>query len=112
MNSVTLRENDMAVLENRARIADLQDYLSALPQAEIITTHRFARGLYAREIFIPKGVILVGKIHAYENLNIISKGDITILTEHGVRRVTAPETVIAPPFTKRVGYAHEDTVWT
>jgi hypothetical protein len=79
---------------------------------EIATTHYFAQGTYAREIFIPKGTLLTGKIHKTEHLNIISKGDISVMTEHGPMRVQAPFTMVSPPGTKRIGYAHEDTVWT
>lgn len=99
-------------LAARQKILDLQNELIKLPQVEIVTTHHFSKGLYAREIFIPKGTILIGKIHKYISLNILSQGDITILTEFGARRVCAPYTVVSPPLTKRVGYAHEDTVWT
>lgn len=83
-----------------------------MPQVDIPLVHRFSNGLYAREIFIPKGTILVGKIHRYESLNIVSMGDITVLTEDGAKRVQAPYTVVSPPGTKRVGFANEDTVWT
>lgn len=73
----------------------------------------FSKGVYAREIFIPKGTVLTGKIHKYENLNIMSKGDLSVLMDDGsVKRITAPFTVVSPPGTRRVAYAHEDTVWT
>lgn len=110
MGAVVL--SDESRLAARQDILALQDELLKLPQVEIVTTHHFSKGLYAREIFIPKGTILIGKIHKYENLNILSQGDITILTEFGARRLRAPFTVVSPPLTKRVGYAHEDTVWT
>ena len=29
---------------------------------------------YAREMFIPKGTLIIGKIHRHQHLNIISKG--------------------------------------
>jgi len=99
-------------LTARQQIMALQAALETMPQVEIPPTHYFSKGLYAREIFIPKGTIVVGKIHKHLSLNILSQGDITILTEFGARRVKAPYTVVSPPLTKRVGYAHEDTVWT
>jgi len=79
---------------------------------DIPPVHHFSKGLYARELRIPKGTIISGKIHKYENLNIMSQGELSILTETGVKRVKAPFTVISPPGTKRLAYAHEDTVWT
>lgn len=81
-------------------------------QIKIEPKHHFSKGLYAREIFIPKGTLLTGKIHKHEHLNIISQGDISVLTEFGVQRVKAPFTLISQPGTKRLGYTNEDTVWT
>lgn len=69
-------------------------------------------GLYARQMLIPKGMVVVGNIHKYEHLNIISQGDITVVTEEGAIRIKAPYTLVSPPGTKRSVYTHEDTVWT
>lgn len=81
-------------------------------QIHIEPVHYVADGLYAREITIPKGTLLTGKIHLFEHINIISKGDISVLTEEGVKRIKAPATLISRPGIKRVGFAHEETVWT
>jgi len=83
-----------------------------LPQLQIETTHLFAHNLYAREIKIPAGALLTGHTHRLSQLNIVSKGDISVLTDQGVKRLTAPATFVSPPGTKRVGYAHAETVWT
>jgi hypothetical protein len=81
-------------------------------EADVPVTNHFSKGVYAREIFIPKGSFIIGKIHKHENLNILSKGDISILSIDGVMRVKAPFTVVSSPGVKRLAYAHEDTVWT
>lgn len=78
---------------------------------ELPVAHHFSKGVYARELFIPKGTVLTGKIHKEENLNIIAKGDITVMTEDGLKRVGAGAVIVSPPGTKRAGYAHEDTIW-
>jgi hypothetical protein len=96
----------------REKIDLIEAEMKKAPQLEIATTHHFSKGLYAREIFIPKGTLLTGKIHKTEHLNIVSQGDISVLTEGGIKRVQAPFTMISSPGTKRIGYAHEDTVWT
>ena len=98
--------------EIREKLDALEAQMRTYPQVEIIPRHYFAEGLYAREITIPKGTLLTGKIHHFQHLNIISQGDITVLTEQGPKRVTAPCTLISPPGTKRLGYAHAETVWT
>jgi len=94
------------------KIFRLENEMRKYEQLEIETVHYFADGLYAREIFIPKGTLLTGKIHKTEHLNILSKGEITVWTEEGMKRLHAPFTMVSKPGTKRVGYAHEYTVWT
>lgn len=85
--------------------------LSKFKPISIQTKHHFSNGFYAREIFIPAGTILTGKIHKTEHLNIVSKGRIRVLTENGIEEISAPFTMVSSPGTKRVGKALEDTVW-
>lgn len=99
-------------LKLRDKIETMEKLMLQMEQVPIETTHHFAKGLYAREIFIPKGTTLTGKIHKTEHMNVISKGDISVMTDEGIKRLKAPCTIISQPGTKRVGYAHEDTVWT
>jgi hypothetical protein len=96
----------------REKLAALEAEMKKYPSVEIKTTHHFAKGVYAREIFIPKGTLLTGKIHKTEHLNIVSQGDISVLTENGPKRVKAPFAMVSQAGIKRAGYAHEDTVWT
>lgn len=108
-------ENPLDIVDSDIAIRDKVSHLEAVmregPTVEIEVRHHFSKGVYAREIFIPKGTVLVGKIHKHENLNIISQGDISVLTENGMERLKAPFTLVSPPGTKRAGFAHEDTVW-
>jgi len=94
-------------------IEDFEQIMKSETEAvELEVNEYFSKGVYARELIIPKGTVLTGHIHKYENLNIMSKGDLSISTENGVIRVKAPYTVVSPPGTKRLAYAHEDTTWT
>jgi hypothetical protein len=74
--------------------------------------HILAPGVYAREMTIKKHQIIVGKIHKTSHINIISKGDISVKTQFGVWRYQAPCSFVSEVGTKRVVFAHEDTVWT
>lgn len=96
----------------REQIIALEREMLKLPQEPIEPVHRFAEGLYAREITIPAGCLLTGKVHKAEHLNIISKGTITVWTEDGMKTLSAPCTLVSRPGTKRVGLAHTETVWT
>jgi hypothetical protein len=74
--------------------------------------HTFIPGGYARELTIPAGTLIVGKIHKEACLNFVMSGQITVLTEDGIRTLTAPASFRSEPGVKRVGLAHTDTVWT
>lgn len=104
MQDLALRDTAIDALE-AAITADL-------PPVEIPVKNYFSKGVYAREIFIPKGTVITGKIHKFTNLNIMSQGEMSVLTEDGIKRVKAPFTIVSPPGTRRVAYAHEDTIWT
>jgi quercetin dioxygenase-like cupin family protein len=94
-----------------AMIQAFEGELRKLPQLEAQTTHHFAEGLYGRELFIPAGAVLTGKIHKGQHLNFLMQGDITVWTEQGMKRLQAPAVIVSEPGTKRVGYAHADTIW-
>lgn len=84
-----------------------------LPPVNMPVTNYFAPGLYARELFIPKGTVLTGKIHKYANLSIMSAGALQLFMEDGSTPVVcAPFTYVAEAGTRRAALALEDTVWT
>jgi hypothetical protein len=103
----------------REKVIEFERALAAFAQEtgcsidpEILTRHWFAPGVYARELTIPAGTCLTGKIHRGAHINIISAGRISVLTEHGIKTLEAPCTLVSDAGIKRVGFAHEDTVWT
>lgn len=103
--------------EWHSRFASLDELEGAMAQSgdviHIEPVHRFADGIYAREITIPKGTLLTGKIHRTRHLNIVSAGQIAVWSEgEPLRVITAPYSFVAEPGTRRLGYAYEDTVWT
>lgn len=89
-----------------------ENFIRELPQQIIpeVINH-FAPGIYAREMRIPAGTILTGKIHKTEHLCILN-GDIDIASQEGAGRFTGYLTFLSKPGIKRIGYAHEDTVFT
>lgn len=75
--------------------------------------HRFTPGIYAREIFMPAGALVVSKIHLTEHPYVVSKGRISVWTEsEGTQEIVAPFTGITKPGTRRLLIVHEDTIWT
>lgn len=99
-------------LSTRDKVNIIEAEILKHPQTEPVINHHFSPGIYARELHIPAGAILTGRVHKYENLNILSSGEMAVLTDDGMKRVSAPFTVVSPPGTKRVAYAFTDCVWT
>lgn len=96
---------------SRGKINNLEAEMLKLPQVELTTNHYFCNGVYAREIHIPAGVTLSGKVHLSENMNILSAGEISVLTEDGIKRLTAPAIICSKAGIKRIGHAHTDATW-
>lgn len=97
----------------RAHILAFKDRLLAMQgdHIEMPVEHTVSDGMYMRKLLIPKGSIIVGKIHRKPCMNIVAMGDITVLTETGCLRVQAGYTVHSPAGTMKIGYAHEDTMF-
>lgn len=97
----------------RAKLYGLQEQIATLPEVECPLQHVFAPGAYARTMFIPRGTVIVGKIHKHAHLNILSQGSVSVMTEGGGNeQLTGPMTMVSPAGTKRAVYAHTDAVWT
>lgn len=106
--------NELAQLEQRDHKVDaLEAGIAELPPVEFEVVHHFSKGVYARELHIPANCVLTGKVHKYENLNILSQGKLIIYMEDGsVQEVEAPFTVVSPPGTRRAALALSDCIWT
>jgi hypothetical protein len=100
----------------RGKIIEFEKRLGELPNAMFgdcfPLKHTFVDGAYVREITMPKGALLTSKIHKIKHPYFILKGEVSVLTENGIKRLKAPYSGITEAGTKRVLYIHEDTVWT
>jgi len=75
--------------------------------------HTFADGMYIRQITMPKGMIIVSKLHKTTHPYFVMSGDVSVLTEDNkVVRIKAPYSGVTRAGTQRVLYIHEETVWT
>lgn len=102
----------------RDRLFELENAISQLPNAVFGDSslcplkHSFGHGIYMREIFIPAGTILTGKIHRHSHPNVLLEGEVIVVTEHGGREhLKAPLAMISQAGTKRAVYALTDTRW-
>ena len=113
--------NKLLTIEERAHarglIAAFEDHIKTLPQIDVPITHHFSKGVYAREMRMKAGELVVGAIHKYENLNILSSGVAQVIYVDNLGEVVklqikAPYTLVAKPGAKRVINAVTDIVWT
>ena len=99
----------------REDIMNLENAMKATPGVMLgdccPLKHTFADGCYIREIFMPKGLLITSKIHKITHPYFILRGDVTVITEEGEQRITAPFSGITKAGTKRALYIHEDTTW-
>lgn len=96
----------------RDKVFAVEALMKEQPQVDIEAKHYFSKGVYAREITIPAGTVLVGEIHKFTNLNILSKGEIEVLVGGEIRRIEAPFTIVSPAGTKRIARALSECIWT
>lgn len=112
---VEMTENKIQPVVTRKNILDFENAMRKLPNVMegdcFPLRHFFAEGMYVREISAPKGSLIVTKIHKFSHPCFVLKGDCSVLTEEGPKRITAPYYMITPAGTKRIVYVHEDTVW-
>lgn len=111
-----MNTSPLAIFASNAPAAEKLQRLAQSMQGsaiELVVEHVFSEGIYARKLFIPKGTVLVGKIHKFGQLNIVSKGEISVFGE-GVelRKFFAGDHIPSPAGAQRAGYAHQDTIWT
>jgi hypothetical protein len=111
-NDITTLLPTEGVKNFRHSVMVLQREHEQLPQVECPLVHYFANGACVREATIPADTIVIGKIHRHETINILLKGEITVVTEHGTMRLKAPCTFVSPPNTKKAAYTHSEVIWS
>lgn len=87
--------------------------VAELPPVDLPLRHIFTPGLYTREIFMPKGAVVMSRVHLFEHPFVISRGVVSVWDdENGWVTLRAPHTGVTKPGTRRALYIHEDTTWT
>ena len=109
MKELEVSRHDILALEETMQDMDEYDHEGK----EICKiTHYFAPGVYAREMWMPAGCLITGKIHLTEHLNMLSQGRVSVSNKGKSITMEAPYTFVSPVGTKRAIFAHEDSTWT
>ena len=110
-------KTDLALLSNIQKIELAEYYLKSFiagseqTAKELPLEHFICNKTYTRQITLPKDMLLTGKVHNFDHTSIISKGEVSIMTDEGVSRIKAPAIWISKAGTKRLIYVHEETIW-
>lgn len=101
----------------QSRMIDLISYgidtqcVSVLEDLEASAKRYFCNGVYIKELLVPAGTLMVGKVHKTEHLVVMTCGDVSVMTPDKIFRLTGHNVFNSSAGMKRVGYFHEDTMW-
>ena len=107
-------------LQARSKILELENTLLDLVDGETIVKgdtdtfplkHTFTDGIYIRQMFMRKDSAVIGKIHKNPHVWFLLSGELAVASETSSEEYKAPCYVEAPAGSKRVIYAHEDSIW-
>lgn len=103
-------ENQVDIpLPSREKIVALQESMKEIQCEQPEPHHFFATGMYARELTVPAGMLIVGKIHRHEHFLFVLNGRAEVISEFGRFTVEAGHISVSPAGVKRIVLAMEDT---
>ena len=109
--------NDILPLPGTPSLQDVQrlqaDMLASENTVDLSghTFHHFADGVYGRELRIPAGVAVIGKMHRHSTLNVLAAGELAVTTPDGPQVLKAPAVFVSPAGAKKLGVAITDCVF-
>jgi len=111
MREIMKASSSATPAELRHRITQFEDILLEHEQIDIPVTQYFGHGVYMREITIPAGCLLTGKIHKHPCFSIVLTGRMEVITDQGPKIVEAGQVFESPAGVKRAGRALEECRW-
>lgn len=72
----------------------------------------FGAHMATRSVAVPAGGVVVGAVHKYPTLNVLMKGRVLMVSEHGKRMLVAPCMYMQEANTKKAGWVLEDCILT
>ena len=120
MNKLDLKKNlSLSNKEFRSQVMDLEEKINSLDKehklepADCPLKHLFSDGMYVREVTVPEGTLVIGKIHKHEHPAFLLKGEALVVTEYdGIKEMKGPCSFISQAGVKRAVYAKTELIWT
>lgn len=102
--------NQSWLAEVDALEARLMDHPFAIWEPPLLI-HRFAPGVYMREIHMEAGTLVIGVRHNTEHFNVVMKGRASVFMEGRIHEIAAPCTFKSNVDVRKVLLIHEDMIW-
>lgn len=98
---------------SREKVEALHQQMLAAPEAQFVpeVRHFFTPGVYAREMYMPAGACVIGKVHLRDHL-CVALGDVSVYSPSGLKRYTGYHVFETKAGTQRTLFAHDATWWT
>jgi len=93
------------------KVAALTDQFLTLEQTQCPLKHLFEGNLYIREIRIPVGTLLTGRVHRHGHVCQLLEGSVVLVQRDGSRDAfQAPSEIVTLPGYQMVVYAVDDVI--
>ena len=108
LSDLKLQSEPLPTLEKIQKLqAEMKPFACVPPEP----VHHFAPGMYLRELSIPAGMLVVGKIHKHSHFLILSKGKAQVVSEFGNEIINSGHVSVSQAGVKRVVLAIEDCLF-
>jgi quercetin dioxygenase-like cupin family protein len=107
----------LSVLEQRNtkirmhNVSEFMDKYEGVFETDIGIVHHFSSGIYAKQMYLPKGFIALSHSHIFDHLSILAKGSVIVKTDTTTQEYKAPSCITIEKNTNHSIYAVEDVVW-
>ena len=113
MAELTIFEGKVPAEQMRQEVVKLTEALLEMPQADIVTLHKFLPGIYERTIIVPPFTVLTGAAHKTAYRVRLESGVIAVNTDDGIKVLIGPCEFDVPAGFQRAGRVYEEkVVWT
>lgn len=92
----------LEIQEQNVSVEEWEGKTLSLPQIDCPLVHRFAPGVYLREITMPAGAFIIGHEHITEHVNVVLSGKALVRMNGEVSTLEAPMVFISKPGVRKV----------
>lgn len=95
----------------KSDIERIEKNLLQLAQVDVPLIHRFAPGVYFREVEMPAGSLVIGHEHKTDHFNVVLTGRAVVMMDGVVRHIKAPDVFRSAPGVRKVLFIQETMRW-